>query len=123
MVEINASIEIDAPPYAVWKIVSDADSEPLCWQNLTVSSKVDRVMERAVAISFSDLKTVEIVGGLHTNKLIEVSLSEISAIGRRIILLKPVGDNNKTRIEASWNIRLTDVPLLFRGRVRNEVMK
>jgi hypothetical protein len=36
--------------------------------------------------------------------------------------LKPT-DGNKTRIEASWNIKLADVPLLFRGMVRNEIMK
>jgi hypothetical protein len=36
--------------------------------------------------------------------------------------LKPT-DGNKTRIEASWNIELADVPLLFRGMVRNEIMK
>ncbi|HEX7033478.1 MAG TPA: hypothetical protein VF172_10810 [Nitrososphaera sp.] len=36
--------------------------------------------------------------------------------------MKPTG-SNKTRIEASWNIRLAGVPLLFRGMLRNEIMK
>ena len=44
--EIRASIEVDAPLYAVWKIVSDAYNEPLYWQNLTVS-RVRKQKDRA----------------------------------------------------------------------------
>jgi hypothetical protein len=72
-------------------------------------------------VSFADLKSAETLG-LHSNKLIQVSLNEASLTGRRSIILKPTG-SNKTRIEASWNIRLAGVPLLFRGMLRNEIMK
>ncbi len=123
MFEINASREVDAPLYAVWKIVSDADCEPLYWQNLTVSrvGENNKIVEREVTVSFADLKADETIG-LRSNKLIKLSLNEGSLTGRRSILLKPT-DDNKTRIKASWNIGLADVPLLFRGMVRNEIMK
>lgn len=123
MFGINASREVDAPLYAVWKIVSDADSEPLYWQNLTVCRVVEnnKIVEREVTVSFADLKAAETIG-LRSNKLIKVSLNEGSLTGRRSIILKPT-DDNKTRIKALWNIGLADVPLLFRGMVRNEIMK
>jgi hypothetical protein len=51
--DINASREVDAPLYAVWKIVSDADSEPLYWQNLTVSrvGENNKIVEREVTVT------------------------------------------------------------------------
>ena len=123
MFEIRASIEVDAPLYAVWKIVSDADNEPLYWQNLTVSrvEENNKIVQTEVTVSLVNLITAETIR-LHSNKLIKVSLNEGSLTGRSSIILKPI-DGNKTRIEALWNIGLADVPLLFRGMMRNEIMK
>ena len=123
MVEISANREVSASPDMVWNVVSDADSEPLYWQNLTVSSVGEngKVVEREVAVIFSDLKVAQNVG-LCSKKLIEVSLTEGSAIGTRIIILRPAGDN-KTTIEVAWSIKLPDIPLLLRGMVRKHVVE
>lgn len=52
----------------------------------------------------------------------KILLNEVSLIGLRSIILTPA-DGNMTRNEASWNIGLAEVPLLFRGMVGNEIMK
>lgn len=123
MVEISANKEVSAYLDMVWNIVSDADSEPQYWQNLTVGSVREngKVLEREIAVVFSDLKVDQTTGPC-SGKLIEVSLTEWSAIGTRIIVLRPAG-YNKTRIEVAWNIKLADIPLLLRGTVRKHVVE
>jgi hypothetical protein len=122
MYEINAK-EISASIGTVWNIISEVDNEPLYWQNLTFSNarKDDKATEREVTVGFRDLKFAHAVG-LCSKKLVEVSLTEASVIGTRVIILRPAGDN-KTRIEVAWDIKPSDIPLLFRGMMRNEIMK
>jgi hypothetical protein len=119
--EINAK-EMSASIGTIWNIISDVDNEPLYWQNLTVSnaSKDGKPTEREVTVGFRDLKVAHAVG--QYSKKFEVSLTEASVIGTRVIILRPAGDN-KTRIEVAWDIKLSDIPLLFRGMMRNEIMK
>jgi hypothetical protein len=97
MYEINAK-EISASIGTVWNIISDVDNEPLYWQNLTVSNarKDGKATEREVTVGFRDLKVAHAVG-LCSKKLVEVSLTEASVIGTRVIILRPAGDS-KTRI-------------------------
>jgi hypothetical protein len=122
MYEINAK-EISASIGTVWNIISEVDNEPLYWQNLTFSNarKDDKATEREVTVGFRDLKVAHAVG-LCSKKLVEVSLTEASVIGTRVIILRPAGDN-KTQIEVAWDIKPSDIPLLFRGMMRNEIMK
>jgi hypothetical protein len=122
MYEINAK-EISASIGTVWNIISDVDNEPLYWQNLTVSNarKDGKTTEREVTVGFRDLKVAHAVGQ-YSRKFVEVSLTEASVIGTRVIILRPAGDN-KTRIEVAWDIELSDIPLLFRGMMRNKIMK
>ena len=122
MYDINAK-EIAASIGTVWNIISDVDNEPLYWQNLTVSNarKDGKATEREVTVGFRDLKVAHAVGRC-SKKLVEVSLTEASVIGTRVIILRPAGDN-KTRIEVAWDIKLSHIPLLFRGMIRTEIMK
>lgn len=55
--------------------------------------------------------------------MVEVSLTEASVIGTRVIIILRPGGDNKTRIEVAWDIKLSDIPLLSRGMMRNEIMK
>ena len=123
MYEINAK-EISASIGTVWNIISDVDNEHLYGQNLTVSNarKDGKTTEREVTVGFRDLKVAHAVGQ-YSRKFVEMSLTEASVIGTRvIIILRPAGDN-KTRIEVASDIKLSDIPLLSRGMMRNEIMK
>src|ERR671914_994534 len=123
MYEINAK-EISASIGTVWNIISDVDNEPLYWQNLTVSNarKDGKTTEREVTVGFRDLKVAHAVGQ-YSKKFVEVSLTEASVIGTRVIIILRPGGDNKTRIEVAWDIKLSDIPLLSRGMMRNEIMK
>ena len=63
---------------------------------------------------------------LYPKKAIELTLTEGSMIGTRIItLLIPSRSDNETittRVNVSWDIKLSDnFPLLFRGVVRERI--
>jgi hypothetical protein len=59
---------------------------------------------------------------LHPKKLIEVMLTEGAMIGNRTISLTTSSDEKTTtRVSVSWDIRLSGIPLLFRGIVRERI--
>ena len=122
MTEINASKEIPAPLDRVWSIVSDVDSEPRYWRDLHAVYNISRtgnVIEREVTVGFRNLKGRQIVE-LHPKKSIEMTLTEGPMTGNRIITLVPSGDGT-TKINVSWDVKLSGVPLLFRGVVRERI--
>lgn len=122
MVEINASREIPASLDRVWSIVSDVDSEPRYWRDLHAVYNISRngnVIEREVTVGFRNLKGRQIVE-LHPKKSIEVTLTEVPMTGNRIITLIPSSDGT-TKVNVSWDVRLSGIPLLFRGVVRERI--
>ena len=126
MVKINTSREILAPLDRVWDIISNIDGEPRYWRDLNAIynvSKKGNIIEREVTVGFRDLKGRQTVV-LCPKKSIELTLTEGPMIGTRIITLVPSSDNEKiTRVNVSWDIKLSDIPLLFRGIVREHIAK
>jgi carbon monoxide dehydrogenase subunit G len=126
MVKINTSREILAPLDRVWDIISNIDGEPRYWRDLNAVynvSKKGNVIEREVTVGFRDLKGRQTVV-LYPKKSIELTLTEGPMRGTRIITLIPSSDNEKTtRVNVSWDIKLSDIPLLFRGIVRERIAK
>src|SRR5207245_11025538 len=64
MVQIQASVEINAPLDKVWNIVSDLDSEPKFWKGtkeVRNISKQENVITREVTIAFKDSKCMQTV--------------------------------------------------------------
>lgn len=124
MVEINANREISTPVDRVWSIISDLDSEPRYWRDLKAVyniSKTGNVIEREVTVGFRDLKGRQTVV-LYPKKSIEVTLTGGPMKGTRIITLSPSGDK-ATRVDVSWDVSLSSVPLLFRGIVRDRIFE
>lgn len=122
MTEINASKEISAPLDRVWSIVSDVDSEPRYWRDLHSVYNISRngnVIEREVTVGFQNLKGHQIVE-LHPKKLIEMKLTEGPMTGNRIITLIPSSERT-TRVNVSWDVKLSGIPLLFRGVMRERI--
>lgn len=124
MVEINISREIPASLDRVWNIVSDVDSELRYWRDLHAVYNVRRdgnIIEREVTVDDRTSKGRQIVV-LHPKKSIEVRLTEGPMIGNRIITLIPSSsDNEKTKVNVSWDVKLPGIPLLFRGVVRERI--
>jgi uncharacterized protein YndB with AHSA1/START domain len=122
MVEINASREIFAPLDRVWNIVSDVDNEPRYWLDLHAVCDISRngnVIEREVTVGDRNSKGRQIVE-LHPKKLIEVTLTEGPMIGNRIITLISSSEET-TKVNVSWDVKLSGIPLLFRGIVRERI--
>jgi carbon monoxide dehydrogenase subunit G len=122
MTEINASREISAALDRVWNIISDVDSEPRYWRDLHAVYNISRngnVIEREVTVGFRNSKSRQIVE-LHPKRSIEVTLTEGPMTGNRIITLVQSGDET-TRVSVSWDVRLSGIPLLFRGVVRERI--
>jgi hypothetical protein len=129
MVEIiNTNKEISAPLDRAWDIISNMDDEPRYWQGLNAVynvSKKGNVIEREVTGGLRDLKGRQAVV-LYPKKSIEIMLTEDPMIGTRIITLIPSRSDNETittRVNVSWNIKLSDnFPLLFRDIVRERIV-
>ena|SRR5215211_3622977 len=123
MVEINASREVPAPLDRVWDIVSDVDGEPRYWRDLHAVYNISRngnVIEREVTVGFRNSKGRQIVE-LQPKKLIEVRLTEGPMIGTRIMTLIPSSSGETTKVNVSWDVKLSGIPLLFRGVVRERI--
>jgi hypothetical protein len=128
MVEINASREISAPLDRVWNIISDVNSEPRYWRGLNAVYNIRKngnVIEREfTAASLTDFKGRQTVV-LYPKKSIEVKLTDGPMIGTRIITLIPSSSDNEktTKVNVSWDIKLSNIPLLFRGIVRERIVE
>ena len=122
MVEINASRDIQAPLDRVWSVISDVDSEPRYWRELHAVYNVSRngnVIEREVTAGYQNSKGRQIVE-LRPKKSVEVALTDGPMIGSRIITLIPTGGET-TKVIVSWDVKLSGIPLLFRGVVRERI--
>lgn len=122
MVENNASCEMPAPLVRVWDVVSDVDSEPRYWRDLHSIYNISmngNVIERKVTVGFRNLKGRQIVE-LSPKKSIEMTLTDGPMTGNRIITLIPFSDK-ATRVDVSWDVKLSGIPLLFRGVVRERI--
>jgi carbon monoxide dehydrogenase subunit G len=123
MVEINSSREVPAPLDRIWDVVSDVDSEPRYWRDLHAVYNVRRngnVIEREVTVGFRNSKGRQIVE-LYPKKSIEVTLTKGPMIGTRIMTLIPSSSGETTKVNVSWDVKLSGIPLLFRGVVRERI--
>jgi len=123
MVEINASQEVQAPLDLVWDIISDVDGEPRYWRDLHAVYNISRngnVIEREVTVGFRNSKGRQIVE-LQPKKSIEIRLTEGPMIGTRIMTLIPSSSGETTKVNVSWDVKLSGIPLLFRGVVRERI--
>jgi ribosome-associated toxin RatA of RatAB toxin-antitoxin module len=126
VVTIRDSLEVSAPLDRVWDIVADVDNDPKYWPNIhTVNniSKDGNVMVREVTVGFRKSKSRQTIL-LNPKKSVEITMTDGPVRGTRVVTVSPMdGDNNKTKtkIEISWNIELSGIPILGRGTVKNNL--
>lgn len=121
MVQIQASIEIEAPLDKVWDIVADLDSEPKFWKGtkeVRNISKDGNTITREVTIAFKDSKCMQTVI-LHPKEKIEVQFTKGIIEGSKIITLVPLG--NKTKLDAEWNMKLSGMMGMFTGMIKKHI--
>ena len=121
MVQIQASVEINAPIDKVWDIVSDLDSEPKFWRGtkeVRNISKEGNTITREVTIAFKDSKCMQKVT-LYPKQKIEVQFTKGIIEGSKTITLTQ--QENKTRLDALWDMRLSGMMGMFTGMIKKHI--
>jgi carbon monoxide dehydrogenase subunit G len=121
MVKIQASIDIDAPVDKVWNVVSDLDSEPKFWRGtkeVRNISKDGNIITREVTIAFKDSKCMQKVT-LYPKEKIQVEFTKGIIEGTKTVTLTPL--ENKTRVDALWDMKLTGMMGMFTGMIKKHI--
>ena len=121
MVQIQASVEIDAPIDKVWDIVSDLDSEPKFWRGtkeVRNISKEGNTITREVTIAFKDSKCMQKVT-LYPKQKIEVQFTKGIIEGSKTITLTQ--QENKTILDVLWDMKLSGMMGMFTGMIKKHI--
>ena len=121
MAEIETSIEINAPIEKVWDLVSDIDNEPKFWKGTKEVhniSKEGNVVKREIIIAFRDQKCQQTVT-LYPKERIVAEFTKGIIDGKKTVELK--SQENHTRLDAKWDIRLTGIMGMFTGMVKKHI--
>ena len=121
MVQIQSSVDINAPLEKVWNIVSDLDAEPKFWKGtkeVRNISKQDNVITREVTIAFKDSKCMQIVTVFPKEK-IQAEFTKGVINGTKTIILTP--KNDRIHLEAVWNMKLSGIMGMFTGMVKKHI--
>jgi len=121
MATIEAAVTINAPVDRVWDLVSDIDNEPKFWKgtkSIRNISKDGNVINREVTIAFKDSKCMQKVT-MHPKERIVGEFTEGILNGTKTIKLTP--QENTTKLEAVWDIKLSGVMGMFTCMVKKHV--
>ena len=121
MVQIQASVEIDAPLDKVWNIVSDLDSEPKFWKGtreVRNVSKDENTITREVTIAFKDSKCMQTVT-LYPKEKIQIQFTKGVIEGTKTLTL--VQMEKKTRLDVLWDMKLAGMMGMFTGMIKKHI--
>ena len=121
MAIIESSIEINAPIERVWDLVSDIDNEPKFWKGtkeVLNISKEGNTVNREIIIAFRDQKCQQRVTLFPKEKIVAIFTKGIISGGKTINL---ISKDQKTLIQANWDIKLTGIMGMFTGMVKNHI--
>ena len=124
MVLIHASRDIPASLDSVWNVVADIDREPEFWhgtKSIRNISKKDNIVEREVVIAFRNSVCREIVE-LDPKNSVNIKIVEGPIKGKKAISITSI-ENNTTRINVEWNIRVSGLFRIFTGMIKKHILK
>jgi carbon monoxide dehydrogenase subunit G len=121
MVQIQSSVEINAPLEKIWNIVSDLDAEPKFWKGtkeVRNISKQGNIVTREITIAFKDSKCLQTVT-LYPKEKIHAVFTKGIINGTKTIILTQKG--GATRLEAIWDMKLSGMMGMFTGMVKKHI--
>ena len=121
VVQIQASVEIDASVDKIWSMVSDLDSEPKFWKGtkeVRNISKDGNTITREVTIAFKDSKCMQIVT-LYPKEKIQIHFTKGIIEGTKTLTLTQIG--NKTRLDVLWDMKLSGIMGMFTGMIKKHI--
>jgi hypothetical protein len=120
---INASREVPASVNKVWNIVSDVDNDPQYWSGIKEVKNVNtnsNVIERNIT-TINNANAHQIVT-LDPKKSIIINQTAGPITGTRTLILSP-SDVNGTKIDVSWNMDFSGIPIIGRGFAKENILK
>ena len=121
MVQIQASVEIDAPVDKVWNIISNLDSEPKFWKGtkeVRNISKNGNTITREVTIAFKDSRCMQTVT-LYPKEKIQIQFTKGVIEGTKTLILAQ--KDNKTKLDVLWDMKLTGMMGMFTGMIKKHI--
>lgn len=126
METINASLVVHAPIDKVWSIVADVDKEPQYWSSIKEIKNVNttsNVIERDVTLSFNNAGAHQIIT-LDPQNSIVMNQTQGPITGTRTMILSiPDNNNNGTKIDVSWKMDLSRIPIIGQGFAKDGILK
>lgn len=122
MVAIHVSRNIPASMESVWNVVADMDREPEFWhgtKSIKNINKKGNIIERDVIIAFRNSVCKEIVT-IDPNKSINIKITDGPFKGTKNITINTI-ENNKTRIDVEWNIKLAGFFGILAGMIKKHI--
>jgi carbon monoxide dehydrogenase subunit G len=122
---INVTRDISAPADKVWNVISNVDNETQYWYTFKEIKNINRTgntIEREVTISAGPQNNTshQIVTLYPEQMKINTNLTQGLVTGSRNLEIEPVSDN-KSRLNAIWNIDLSAIPIIGRGFAENGI--
>ena len=124
MVLIHASRDIPASLDSVWNVIADIDREPEFWhgtKSIRNISKQGNVVEREVVLAFRNSICREIVE-LDAKNSVNIKIIKGPIKGKKAIVLTTI-ENNTTRINVEWNIKLSGLFGIFTWMIKKHILK
>jgi uncharacterized protein YndB with AHSA1/START domain len=128
--EIKVSREISAPIDQVWNMVSDIDKDTKYWSTFKAIKNINEtgnVIEREVMLLAGpqgDTKTYQFVTVNPEQFVVDTNITEGPVTGSRVLTLSPSSENNTTtRIDATWKVDLSGIPVFGRDFAKDGIMK
>jgi ribosome-associated toxin RatA of RatAB toxin-antitoxin module len=124
MVLIHASRDIPASLDSVWNVIADIDREPEFWhgtKSIRNINKQDNTVEREVVLAFRNSVCREIVE-LDPKNSVNMKIMEGPIKGKKAITLTTI-ENNTTRINVEWDIKVNGIFGIFTGMIKKDILK
>lgn len=129
---IRTGVRIDAPPEAVWRIISDLDGEARYWRGTTAIRNVSaegNTVTREITIAFRGKKCMQVVT-VHPMERIEASFTEGIMRGTKTLSMRAAGGGGggggggeSTILEAEWDIGIGGMAGVLAGAISRHVKK
>ena len=124
MVLIHASRDIPASLDSVWNVIADIDKEPEFWHGTKSIRKINKqgnTVEREVVLAFRNSVCREIVE-LDPKNSVNIKIMEGPIKGKKAITLTTI-ENNTTRINVEWDIKVNGIFGIFTGMIKKHILK
>ena len=110
MPRIERSIEIHASREAVWKVISDLDSEPDYWygtKEVRIITKSDLNVQREITQNFRNHKILQQVV-LHPPDFMEISYLKGLTEGTKMMTIREISSEVQI-LNVAWNVHFTGI--------------